>query len=124
MVPPEPIGIDPQEKYFVADLNWLADNVLQNSKNKDFPHPTWDNFAEKSMLVVTEIAEMVEAHRARMPQRAFAPDGKPIGVESEMADAVIRLLDMAAGLKINIARAIAEKAAYNETRPKLHGKGY
>ncbi len=119
-----PISIDPQEKYFSPDLNWIADNILRNSQNKGFPSPTWGNFAEKSMLVVTEVAEMVEGHRAGDPVRDFAPDGKPIGIESEIADAIIRLLDLCAGLKINIARAIAEKAAYNETRPPLHGKAY
>ncbi len=45
--------------------------------------------------------------------------------EEEIADEMIRLLDKAAGVsangKINVARAVAAKMAYNASRPFLHG---
>ena len=44
--------------------------------------------------------------------------------EDEIADAVIRLLDLAAGLGIDLEKHISSKVQYNETRPILHGKSY
>ena len=44
--------------------------------------------------------------------------------EDEIADAVIRLLDLSAGLNIDIEKHIEAKLKYNVSRPKLHGKAY
>lgn len=46
---------------------------------------------------------------------------KPEGIPSELADIIIRVLDICARHHINIADAIADKMAYNETRPYRHG---
>lgn len=40
----------------------------------------------------------------------------------ELADVIIRCLDLAAALEIDINRAIREKYAYNKTRAHKHGK--
>jgi hypothetical protein len=47
---------------------------------------------------------------------------KPIGVPSEMADVIIRVLDFCGKHDIDIERAVNEKMAYNKTRPFKHGK--
>jgi len=44
--------------------------------------------------------------------------------EDEIADAVIRLLDLSAGLGIDLEKHINAKVRYNQSRPKLHGKSY
>jgi hypothetical protein len=44
--------------------------------------------------------------------------------EDEISDAIIRLLDMSAGLGIDLETHINAKVAYNATRQRLHGKGY
>ena len=44
--------------------------------------------------------------------------------EDEIADAIIRLLDLCGGLGINIGRHIYLKVAFNATRPAKHGKAY
>lgn len=44
--------------------------------------------------------------------------------EDEIADAIIRLLDLSAGLEIDIERHIQKKIEYNKTRERLHGKKY
>ena len=49
---------------------------------------------------------------------------KPEGVPSELADVVIRTLDLAAEAGIDLAAMIAEKLAYNATRPTLHGRKF
>lgn len=46
---------------------------------------------------------------------------KPEGIPSEMADIIIRVLDICADREIDIATAIADKMAYNETRAYRHG---
>lgn len=42
----------------------------------------------------------------------------------EIADTIIRLLDLSEGLGIDIEWHIKEKIKYNKTREKLHGKKY
>lgn len=44
--------------------------------------------------------------------------------EDEIADAVIRLLDLSALLNIDLEKHINEKVRYNKTRPPKHGKQY
>lgn len=43
--------------------------------------------------------------------------GKPVGVASELADVIIRILDVAEGLNIPVTQALIEKHQYNQTRP-------
>lgn len=47
--------------------------------------------------------------------------GKPIGVASEFADVIIRILDTCEHLDIPITEALIEKHKYNSTRPYRHG---
>lgn len=47
---------------------------------------------------------------------------KPVGVPSELADIIIRVLDIAAARGVDIDRAVREKMEYNVTRPYKHGK--
>ncbi|MFC3802832.1 hypothetical protein [Cohnella sp. GCM10012308] len=48
-------------------------------------------------------------------------EGKPCGIPSELADIVIRVFDAAGRYGIDLEEAIAEKMAYNATRPQRHG---
>lgn len=52
----------------------------------------------------------------------FEPSGKPEGVPVELADAIIRIADIAATYGIDLAAALNLKMAYNRTRPWKHGK--
>lgn len=49
---------------------------------------------------------------------------KPEGVAVELADALIRILDIMHSLDVDIDAIVAEKMAYNATRPVKHGKAY
>lgn len=69
---------------------------------------------EKLMLVVSEISEAMEGHRKglqddKLPHRPM--------VEVELADAVIRIADLAGALGLDLGGAIAEKLAFNRNRP-------
>ena len=46
------------------------------------------------------------------------------GVEAELADAIIRICDLAAGRKWRVFEAMAAKMQYNTTRARLHGKEF
>jgi len=46
---------------------------------------------------------------------------KPEGIPSELADIIIRVLDICGFHGIDIAHALADKMAYNETRQYRHG---
>ncbi|MCI0422272.1 MAG: hypothetical protein L0312_24095 [Acidobacteria bacterium] len=40
----------------------------------------------------------------------------------EIADTVIRLLDLGAWLRLDVGQALVDKMTFNESRPVLHGK--
>ena len=71
------------------------------------------NVPEKLMLIVSEIAEAMEAHRKglkddKLPHRD--------GLEVELADALIRIFDLGGGLGLDLAGALVEKMAFNAAR--------
>lgn len=75
----------------------------------------WDekrNIGEALMLVVTELAEAMEAYR-RQEDEHF---------KEEIADTFIRLLDLCGGLNINVTEEIIKKSEKNKKRPYKHGK--
>ncbi len=70
------------------------------------------NVGEALMLIVTELAEAMEAHRVQ-DQENF---------KEEIADSFIRLLDLCGGLGIDIEEEISRKSQKNKKRPYKHGK--
>lgn len=56
-----------------------------------------------------------------VPGHSDAILGKPQGIASELADVLIRVLDMAEEKGIPLLQAIFDKHAYNQTRPYRHG---
>jgi NTP pyrophosphatase (non-canonical NTP hydrolase) len=88
----------------------------QNKKwwtDMDTGLPLQRNVGEMLCLVHSEISEALEGHRKnlnddKLPHRSM--------LEVELADAVIRILDMAAGLKLDLGGALEEKLQYNLTR--------
>lgn len=95
----------------ISKLNQLSIEIHENALNKGF----WDNvnLAEKAMLVISELSECLEAHRKSkfadlnlfskiVTQLNLDADGWnknfeayiKDSVEDELADAIIRCLDM------------------------------
>ncbi len=65
------------------------------------------------MLIVSEVAEAMEGHRKdlmddKLPHRKM--------IEVELADAVIRIFDLAGAMSMDMGGAIAEKMKFNATR--------
>jgi hypothetical protein len=70
--------------------------------------------AQKLCLSHSEISEAMEGHRKglmddKLPHRPM--------IEVELADAVIRICDLAGALRLDLGGAIAEKLDYNANRP-------
>lgn len=89
----------------------------------DFVPPTLDAINTRLMLTVGELAEAQEELRAgHAPTEVYyRDDGKPEGFGMELADAVIRIADLAGFLGINLEQCIVDKHNYNTGRPHLHG---
>lgn len=70
--------------------------------------------AEKLALIHSEVSEAMEGHR-----KALMDDKLPRrpAIEVELADAVIRIADLAGALNLDLGGAIAEKMAFNRQRP-------
>lgn len=92
-------------------LNELAQLCHSIAVEKGF----WEkerNIGEALMLIVTELAEAMEAHRIK----------DDANFKEELADTFIRLLDLCGGLKIDIEDEVCKKALRNKSRPYKHGK--
>jgi NTP pyrophosphatase (non-canonical NTP hydrolase) len=79
----------------------------------------------KIMLVVTELAELVEGLR-KGEKGSYDPTSGAIytNEEEEVADAIIRLLDYAGAYGLRIGEALCAKMTKNEGRPFRHGKEF
>lgn len=108
---------------YPISVNDLAERAYANAKLKGFWKAS-DDVPTKLMLIVTEVAEAMESYRSADPIgfTAILADGKPHGFRYELADIIIRVLDLAERWDLNIEQAIYDKMAYNLTRPARHGK--
>jgi NTP pyrophosphatase (non-canonical NTP hydrolase) len=121
-------------------LTPLSEDVFKANKAKGF----WGgerNKGELLMLVTSELAEALEADRKNSYANAsllnslfkvednerFKEDFERLvkdTFEDEIADAVIRLLDLCGGLGIDLSKHVELKLRYNSLRGEKHGKLY
>jgi NTP pyrophosphatase (non-canonical NTP hydrolase) len=132
--------MDTKEEFtsFIKAFNKIAELANTTAVTKGF----WDDrinlvqnapeclrgFAEKTVegaalaLIHSEISEALEASRHGNP-----PDDKIkdfSGVEAELADAIIRIMDLCHYRGWRVAEALVEKMNFNSTRPYKHGKQF
>jgi NTP pyrophosphatase (non-canonical NTP hydrolase) len=121
------------------------------AKEKGFwDKPNW-NIGEKLMLITSELGEALEADRkdqyadvdnfnkgltnelGQVPLFQDDADEKFVKsfetnlkdkFEDELADATIRLFDLAGKMNIDLEYFMMMKMKYNKTRARLHGKKY
>lgn len=104
----------------MIDIDDLANSLHNTAKEKGF----WNDnngiifYLKQLMMVTTEVAEVAEAMRKSEGDRA---------VVRELADIIIRTLDLYAGLvedgytKESLQENLLDKAKYNSERPNMHG---
>lgn len=102
-------------------LNSLAEEIHEANRDKGFWDDDNPNLTEKIMLVVSELAEAVEELRSDKPGY-YEVNGKPEGVDVELIDALIRLLDILGYRGADVEMILSAKLAYNATRPYKHGR--
>jgi NTP pyrophosphatase (non-canonical NTP hydrolase) len=103
-------------------VNLIAEDVHDNAIKKGW----WEkerNFGEMISLCHSELSELLEAIREgnKESKKISTPEVKISCAEEEIADTIIRLLDMARGCGLNIGKALVLKMEYNKKRPYKHG---
>ena len=102
-------------------LNDIADAAHENACAKGF-YDTPPNIPERLALIHSEVSEALEDYRDGKMSLVLTDSGKPIGFPSELADILIRVLDLAAHLGIDADHAVRVKMEYNSGRPHKHGR--
>lgn len=89
---------------------------------KELPIDT-NEIGMKLALIHSEISEALELVRdSSWDIKTIAlVEGKPEGVFVELADAIIRILDLAEHYEVDLEEIIELKMTYNESRPYRHG---
>lgn len=92
------------------ELSKLAVEVHRNAVEKGW----WETIRpvpELLCLIHSEVSEALEAYRNKNPEN----------LKEELADIMIRVMDMAEGLGYDIEGAILSKHDYNKSRAYRHG---
>jgi NTP pyrophosphatase (non-canonical NTP hydrolase) len=121
----------------VMSLNMWANKIHAWARSKGWWDRDQDTPVSKLLLIHSEVSEAAEDLRGDLdlnkiyyqdsndPEKIMSNDKcgkcKPVGFASEIADTVIRILDLCAALGIDIEEAVRVKMKYNETRANRHG---
>ena len=92
---------------------WWTDLATGNDLTGNYPKDVKINIAEKLCLIHSEISEAMEGMRKNLKDDHL-PDRWML--EVELADAVIRIFDLAGGLNLDVWQAVGEKLYYNQHR--------
>lgn len=103
---------------FIEYFDVIAHRVHETSKEKGWWYED-RNDGELIALIHSELSEALEALRKGNQPDNHLPQHN--GVVVELADAVIRIMDMAEARQWPLAQAIIEKIEYNKTREIRHG---
>ena len=103
---------------FKDSFQTLSEIVHETAKSKGW----WDfdrNNGEALALIHSEVSEALEALRMGNPPDDKIPSFS--GAEAELADVIIRIMDLSAARNWDIAGAILAKIEMNKGREKMHG---
>ena len=108
-------------------------DYVQAAYNNAVRHGFWDpdkqglteDINTKLLLIISELTEAMDELRNGHPYHEVYYNGeKPEGFGVELADAVIRIFDLAGGLNLPLEKLLSDKMKYNLGRPCKHGKEF
>jgi len=110
----------------VEEMNVMSLAELQTIAHKMAVDKGWwenpKSDVECVALMHCELSEAIEAMRAGNPHSEhIAPFS---GVEEELADTIIRILDFAGRYNLDINKAVSTKIRFNDGREHKHGKQF
>jgi NTP pyrophosphatase (non-canonical NTP hydrolase) len=106
----------------VADINLVAMAVHRNAREKGFHDDTSNEHIAKTVANIHgEVSEFWEAYRKGQLDSPCDKNCDLNCAAEELADIIIRVMDTAVRLGVDIGEAISKKHDYNTTRPFMHG---
>ena len=119
------VTTDDIKEYVYGKFVDFFGNVSRGVHNNAVAHGWWEEPREDGTLIaliMSEAAEALEALRKGNGPDEHCPQFS--GAEVELADVIIRIMDMAEARGWNVAGAIVAKHEFNKTRPYKHGKEF